>query len=293
MLTNEESWRRLPGAPKQMQPLPAWARAWAGPLPQTTARMLELDALHRTGNRLDPKLRSLARWTAANANHCEYGKAIAAADLRRAGVSASDLGMISEAPGRLSPQERSVAAFAGRMMRQARAVTDAEVEQLHEQLGEEKLVALVVLLAHASFQDRIFLTAKVQLGPDEPLPPAAISFAKPKTVPAQIDLVAAKTIAATNSSDRKETRKPPGDQRGETGRIRVPSRDEVLGRIGDEHPAAWQMGIRWSRVCYGFQPELTDAWFACTQAFRQEAKLDRVFEQCLFWVVTQSRQCFY
>jgi hypothetical protein len=73
----------------------------------------------------------------------------------------------------------------------------------------------------------------------------------------------------------------------------VPSREEVLKRIGENHPAAWQADILWSRVCYGHQPELTDAWFACAAAFRQEAGLDRVFEQCMFWVVTQSLQCFY
>jgi hypothetical protein len=37
----------LPGAPAAVQPLPAWARPLAGPLPSTTARMLELDTLHR------------------------------------------------------------------------------------------------------------------------------------------------------------------------------------------------------------------------------------------------------
>jgi hypothetical protein len=65
----------------------------------------------------------------------------------------------------------------------------------------------------------------------------------------------------------------------------------MLKRLGENHPAAWQAGIHWSRVCYGFQPELTDAWFACVAAFRQEAKMDRVFS--IFWVVTQSLQCFY
>jgi hypothetical protein len=82
-------------------------------------------------------------------------------------------------------------------------------------------------------------------------------------------------------------------QRTRAGRIRVPSREEVLKRIGEKHPAAWQVGILWSRVCYGFQPELTDAWFDSVAAFRQESKQDRVFTQCIFWIVTQSLQCFY
>jgi hypothetical protein len=82
-------------------------------------------------------------------------------------------------------------------------------------------------------------------------------------------------------------------QRGKSGRIRVPSREEVLNRIGKDHPSAWQVEINWSRVCYGFQPELTEAWFDCAGAFRQESKFSPVFQQSVFWVVTQSLQCFY
>ncbi|HEY8505092.1 MAG TPA: hypothetical protein VIL46_10960, partial [Gemmataceae bacterium] len=82
-------------------------------------------------------------------------------------------------------------------------------------------------------------------------------------------------------------------QRARQGRIRVPTEEEVRRRLGDSHPAAWQTGIRWSRVCYGYQPELTDAWFACSGAFRQEAPLGRVFQNAIFWVVTESLQCFY
>src|SRR5262245_26323113 len=82
-------------------------------------------------------------------------------------------------------------------------------------------------------------------------------------------------------------------QRAREGRIRVPSREEVLKRIGEKHPAAWQAGIVWSRVCFGFQPELTEAWFDTAAAFRQETKLDRLFHNAIFWVVTESLQCFY
>ena len=43
----------------------------------------------------------------------------------------------------------------------------------------------------------------------------------------------------------------------------------------------------------GYQPELAAAWSACTRAFREEAKQDRVFEESLFWVVTRTIHCFY
>jgi hypothetical protein len=63
--------------------------------------------------------------------------------------------------------------------------------------------------------------------------------------------------------------------------------------MGADHPALWQLGIVWSRVAYGYQPELADAWFDTTGAFRAEAGLDPVFQNSVFWVVTESLRCFY
>jgi alkylhydroperoxidase family enzyme len=301
MSTNEEAWKRLPGAPPVVQPLPAWARLLAGPLPLTTSRMLELDALHRTGNRLDPKLRGLLRWAAADANCCSYAKAVAAADLRRAAATETELQALAGEGSWLSPAERAAVAFARKLMREAHAVTDNELKQLLQFFGEERVVALVALLAHASFQDRIFLAANVQSEPGEPLPPLTGPFASPEPKPPTHDaapaakakkavLGATGAVAGTEWLGLQESL---DKQRVRVGRIRVPSREEVLRRIGDNHPALWQAGILWSRVCYGFQPELSDAWFACTAAFRQETGLDRVLEQCIFWVVTWSQHCFY
>jgi alkylhydroperoxidase family enzyme len=298
MLTNEEAWKRLPGAPQTPQPLPAWARMLAGPLPLTTTRMLELDALHRAGNRLDPRLRGLARWAAAEANGCDYSKAVAAGDLRRAGVSEAELRALAGDPRRLPSGERAAVEFARKMMREAHAVTDDEVKHLLQSLGEERLVALVLLLAHASFQDHLFLAAGVPPEPGGPLPPLTVSFATPEPKPpshgtATVEKKVASPKAAGAGAEWAALQRQLEKQRSRPGRIRVPSEAEMLKRIGEKHPAAWQTGIRWSRVCYGFQPELTDAWFACAGAFRQEAKLDRVFEQWIFWVVTQSLRCFY
>src|SRR5205085_155012 len=145
MLSNEDAWKRLPGAPAKMQPLPGWARMLAGPLPITTARMLELDALHRSGERLEPRLRALVRRAAADANRCEYAKAIATADLRRTGASEADMEVLAGDASRLTPSERGATAFAVKMMREAHAVTDEEVKQLLHFFGEERVVALVLL----------------------------------------------------------------------------------------------------------------------------------------------------
>jgi alkylhydroperoxidase family enzyme len=300
MLTNEQAWKRLPGAPKTEQPLPAWARLLAGPLPLTTARMLELDALHRTGNRLDPKLRCLVRWAAADANGCDYAKAVAVADLKRAGVSEVEVQRLTGDPSRLTLPEQAATTFARRMMREAHAITDEEVKQLIQYFGEERVVALVLLLAHASFQDRLLLASHATVEPNGPLPPLTISFARPKadshppsTAPTANTPKDAKVAVGGATEEWMELQASLDEQRERPGRIRVPSRGEVLKRIGEHHPGAWQAGILWSRVCYGYQPELTDAWFDSVTAFRQEAALERVFQQCVFWVVTRSLECFY
>jgi alkylhydroperoxidase family enzyme len=297
MLTNEQAWKRLPGAPAKVRTLPAWARMLAGPLPLTTARMLELDALHRSSDRLEPRLRGLVRWTAADANRCEYARAVAVADLRRAGLSADEVHALLGDLKQLSPAERAATAFARKMMREAHAVTDDEVKQLLDFFGEERVVALVALLAHASFQDRIFLATKVEVEPDGPLPPLMVEFTRPTSKPSAIaHSPNAKKASANDTGGREEwlaLRQSVEQQKARPGRIRMPSKEELHKRLGDGHPGLWQADINWSRVCYVNQPELTEAWFACAAAFRQEAGLDRVFEQSLFWIVTRSLRCFY
>lgn len=299
VLSSEEAWKRLPGAPAAAQPLPAWARMLAGPLPLTTARMLELDAQHRSGDRLDARLRGLVRWAAADANGCASSKAVAAADLRRAGLGEADLKALAAHPDRLPELDRAAMAFARTMMREAHAVTDDEVKRLLALAGEERVVALVALLAHAAFQDRILLALNAPVEP-QPLPPVTAKFERPparKPAPhaeaAPRETAVPRPNAASAEAEWLNSRANLEKQRARSGRIRVPSREEVLRRLGEGHPAAWQTGILWSRVCYGFQPELTEAWFDCVAAFRQEAPLDRVFQNALFWVVTQALQCFY
>jgi alkylhydroperoxidase family enzyme len=278
-----------------------WARILAEPLPLTAARMLELDCLHRSGDQLEPKLRGLVRWAAADANGCDYAKTVAVADLRRAGVTAADLHRLLADPSRLSPVERAAVAFARKLMREAHAVTDEEMKHLLEFLGEERVVALVSLLAHASFQDRILLATNVQAEPDDPLPPLGMQLAKPQPKPlASDEPPSAKGIEPTLSTNGDDTsaewfglQDSLNRQRTRLGRIRVPSKEEVRKRLGEGHPGLWQADIYWSRVCFGNQPELTAAWFACVASFRQEAGLDRLFEQSLFWLVTRSLQCYY
>jgi hypothetical protein len=91
-----------------------------------------------------------------------------------------------------------------------------------------------------------------------------------------------------------DLKKELAEQRSRSSRIRVPSWDEVLRIWPKEVPKpARPIKIRWNLVTQGYQPELTAAWFACTRAFREESKQDRVFEESLFWIVTRTIHCFY
>lgn len=298
-LPNDEAWHRLPDAPAMAQPLPTWARALAKSMPVTTARMLEVDALHRTGDRLDARLRGLVRWAAADANKCGYSKSVALADLKRAGFPESIKDVASKNPERLSALDRLCMAFARKMAREPRSVSDAEFKEMLEVAGEERVVAVVALLAHANFQDHIFLALNLPAeAADAVVPPVTTRFGRPKPPPPGKHPAhpEASLSSERHSASPEWLRLQEGldKQRARAGRIRVPSRDEVIARLGGEsHPSAWQSSILWSRVCYGYQPEVTDAFFDCVAAFRTESSLDRIAGESIFWVVTESLQCFY
>jgi len=295
LLSNEEAWSKLPGAPKASETLPAWARCLAGWQPITTARMLELDALHRTGERLDGRLRAIVRYAAADANRCEYTKSLACADFDRATGSKSDLAGLMKRPEKLPEADRLAAAFARQMMLEAHAVKDGDVQKLIELLGEERVVALVALLAHASFQDRIVLALNVSPEAEGVPPPVRAKFDRPKAKPHGAPPGPPPPLSGKDEAPVAwvETRKALDKQKERKGRIAVPSNEAVLARIGKDHPALWQSGIIWSRVGYGYQPILTDGFFDCVSAFRQEGELDTVFTNKLFWVVTDALDCFY
>ena len=299
-LANDDAWKRLPGAPEAAERLPVWARVWAGTQPVTTARMLELDALHRTGDRLDGRFRAVVRWSCADANRSPYGKAMAAADFGRAGGDPAELPALVGKPDRLPLADRLAADFGRFMMLNAAGVTDDEVKRLIEAIGEERMMALVALVAHASFQDRVFLALAVEPEADGVPPPVAARFARPKPPapppPPKDQPPAAAPVApppTPATAEWLDLQKGLADQKQRPGRIRVPSVEFVHRRLGPDHPALWQAGIIWSRVAYGYQPELTTAWFDTAAAFGTESAIDPGFRNVVFWVVTESLRCFY
>jgi alkylhydroperoxidase family enzyme len=304
LAANEEAWRLLPATlAGGGSRLPAWARATARALPRSTAAMLTLDRLHRTKSPLGPRLRGKMRWVAADANRCEYARATADADLRNAGVSPAELADLKA--GSWPQAERDALGFAAQMTVDASLVTDTQVAALKSSYGDEKLVAMVLLLASANFQDRLILALGVPPEETGSLPPVEVKF----------DSSAAKpdVPARANPADRHGPIEPvkvddPAwqeldfdalqqglrDQKATAGRIRVPTYEQALARWPDWYPKPKDpVRVRWSLVCLGHQPELAAAWSACTRAFGEEAKQDRVFEESLIWIVTRTIHCFY
>ena len=305
-LNDEEAWKRLPKAEKGGgRPLPAWALALADALPRTTAAMLELDYRHRALSPLDARLRAKVRWTAAHANRCAYSEAVALADLERAGASGAERAALTAGAADAPPAEMAAVAFARKLTLAADTVTDDEVKELRRLYGDDKVVALVLLLAYSNFQDRLILSLGVGSEAGGPLPPLDAVFAKGGPAPAvpprkppeaAPDLAVQITVSDPDwkNLDFDALHKRMDGQRGREPRIAVPAWDDVKKRMPagyplPEHP----LRIRWSLVCMGYQPELAAGWSACTRAFGEEAKQDRVFEESLFWVVTRSLRCFY
>ena len=306
LLSNEEAWKRLPEVKSGGgQPLPSWARALARSLPRTTAAMLDLDRVQRTSSPLGPLLRGKMRWVAARANRCEYSMAYAEADLKRAGLDDAGLRSLEGDHKELPDPERAALEFAHRMTVDAAEVTDAEVAGLIARYGEAKVVAMVLLLAYANFQDRLLLALDVPIEAGGPLPPLEVRFdpkAEPPAVPTrQVPQGRPAPAEPERIDDPFWLSMEPGDlqgrlteQRSRPGRIRVPSWEEVLRVLPPGIPKPEKpVRIRWSLVTMGYQPELAAAWSACTRAFGQEAKQDRVFEESLFWIVTRTIHCFY
>ncbi len=286
-----EAWQRLPAAVRGAgRPLPAWARALAATLPRTTAAMLELDFLHRERSPLEPALRARLRWVAAHANHCRYGETYAEADLRRVGVDEAAIRELAGNSVNLSSPDGAALAFADKLTRAADTVTDDEVARLIGQYGEAQVVALVLLVAYANFQDRLVLALDLPLEENGPLAPLDVRF---QSAPLGARLAvprAAAPLAAARSAEREadedwaalalpDLRKEMDRQRARPPRIALPPQEAE--------------GALWGHVCRSYQPELAGAWSAVARAFDAEAEQDPVFEQSLFWVVTRSLQCFY
>jgi alkylhydroperoxidase family enzyme len=293
VLDHGEAWKRLPKALSGGgQPLPVWARALAATLPYTAAAMLELDFLHRARTPISQKLRGQMRWVAAHANRCAYSEAYAAADLRRLGYDDAAIRALGGDLKDFLVSEREALVFARKLSVSADTVTDGEVARLIERYGARQMVAMVLLLAHSSFQDRLLLALDLPVEAGGPLQPVEIRFAH-RPVPALRPPLPASEPEGLASSAGADwiidgQWQAPGsvDLQGELERQRGRQpRIQLSTTNGGQ--------INWGNVCLTYQPEMANAWTACTRAFAVEANQDPVFEETVFWVITRTLRCFY
>ena len=78
LMSDQEAWKRLPAVESGGGGrLPAWAKALASSLPQTTAAVLDLDRIYRTSDSLDPRLAGAIRLVVARKIRSDYGRAYA------------------------------------------------------------------------------------------------------------------------------------------------------------------------------------------------------------------------
>lgn len=298
-LNNDEAWKRLP---RPTPPLPAWAQILTASLPRTTAAMLQLDHLHRANNPLGAVQAGKLRWAVADTIGCDYAKQYAEADLRRAGLTDADLQRLAGDPRQLPRAERAALGFARKVTRAAYTVTDAEMSELLEHFGPDRLVAMVHTLAFANFQNRIFLVLRVEVESGGPLPPLDVKLdpSKPSSVPAPARPPWESVVKATDVpradvcldwQKDADLEKLLEQQKSRKGRISLPDPARLTGLRPESKAQAER--IVWTNVSMGYQPQLTQSWFDCMAIFPQEAKLDRVFSGSVFWMVTRSNECFY
>jgi hypothetical protein len=305
---NREAWELLPptAVGQRVEALPIWARILVRPLPSATAAMLEMDYLQRMENPLPPCWRAKIRWIAARTNGSLYAEACARDDLLRAGGNVVELDLIETAPEQLSDKERRVFAFARRMCQAAYEVTDADVEELLRDWGSADLTAIVLTLAYANFQDRIFQALGIQVAEGERLSALNVRFdwdafrekgpsasaREAPSPPFDAAHVPARVADERWSAPLEDLERQLSQTRAP--RVPIPPADVVERQTPPGiFPPGRTASIKWNCITYGYQPRLTHAWFLTMQRFREESALPDDFRQSVFWVVTRSNWCFY
>ncbi len=306
LLTNEDCWRRLPDAIFGAgQPLPSWVRAVATHLPRTAAAMLNLDYAHRMKSPVDPILRAKMRWVVADANHCEYSKDYAIADLKRCGGSDEVVSVLAGDPALWPESDQKPLEFARLLTVDAPALPDELFENLRLAYGGKIVASMVLLAAYGNFQDRIVLGLQLPMEETGPLAPLNVEFSEDalqvaSIIPAQSELPALNGAGrnvvpeerdwTAVSFEQLQTRLE--RQRARQPRLPVPTWDEVRSLLPPAM-ASTPTRIVWSLMTYKYAAELQIPWSIATRTMWAERPGDRVFEESLFWVQTRTVECNY
>ncbi len=302
VLPDGDAWDKLP--PPKKPALPEWARTLAGPMPKTTAKLLELDYLHRAKNPLGPELSALLRREVAKALFCKCGEAVAQADYERARPFSHDRPREGGGLGRVDPEtHRQLVAikFARKLTLEGHAITDEEFREVLKHFGPTETTAIVHTVAYANFHNRVLLALGVK-GESPVAEPIGLAFdtdnlkQKAPDRPPWDDLKAAKgdgLAVRVDWSDANHDRLNATLDKQKERSLRVPLPDKSVYEKLTPREQESAKKILWNTVSMGYQPELTRAWFGALYAFYEEAKPDRVFTNSMFWVVTRTNDCFY
>lgn len=300
--TDADAWKQLP---RKNPPLPVWARTLIGPLPKTTGAMLELDRLHRAENPLGPVLSAKLRWVAADALGCDYARAYAEADLKRANVPQADIDAFAEGTDTPADDEKKLFAFARKLTKAAYTITDAEFAAVLKAFGPEKTCAAVHTLAYCNFHDRILMGLRAEVEANGPLPPFDVPLdpdaRQDVPAPPRPDWALLKdakppkmSVRSAWADDEAAVPDPLSLVEAQKARpLRMPLPDKGVFAGLPPDVKRQTDSIVWMTVSMGYQPRLTAAWFACLRAYQSEAKFDRLASNSVFWVVTRSNECFY
>jgi alkylhydroperoxidase family enzyme len=313
LLSSEEAWKVMPAAERgQGGELPTWARMLAREAPRTAAAFLELDLAQRTRSPVEPGLRSGMRYVAAKANGSTYAKATAAADAKRAGVTAEKLASLDTPEyAAWSPAERFALQFAHDMTLNSDGVTDDQFAKLVEQFSDRQAAAMVLAMAYANFQDRFLICLGAPIEENGPLPPVVVKFAgdtltKTTTPPPankKPDIPGAKPeINKDIIEDDGEFTWLPYEQlqnrlqqqRDRTTRLPIPEWSVFADRLPQglmEKPS----DIIWYKIAFGYADELAVPFeiYLRTAGAEISSNWDRAFGNCIFWMVTDAVKCPY
>ncbi len=312
-LSNEAAWQKMPPAEEGGgSALPTWARMLARELPRTTAAFLELDLAQRTKSPIEPGLRAAMRYVAAEANGSKYAQATAAADARRAGVSADKWAALSTSQrSGWSSAEKAALKFAYDMTVDSDGVTDEQFAELVKLFDERQVASMVLGMAYANFQDRLLICLGAPLEDGGPLAPVAVRFSsdaltkqttpppagvKPEVPGAQTektkDVIEDDAPYTWLSYDDLQKRLK--QQRERATRLPIPKWDDFAGRLPSglmEKPS----DIVWYKIAFGYAHELAVPFeiYMRTAGAEVSTNWDRPFGNSIFWMVTDAVKCPY
>ena len=250
------------------------------------------------------------RWVAAEANHCDYAKAVAEFDAKEAGIDQGRLaGLKSPGFPGWTNAEKAALTFARKMTLDSDSVTDDEFTRLVNEFGERGAASMVLLMAYSNFQDRLLLCLGATIESEGgPRPPVEVEFSPESFVVknAHPPLTAESPLPAVGVEDEieddpewlsvsyKTLQERLEAQRQKPTRLKIPAWDEFAENL----PQGLFRGpsdIVWYRIVFGYAHELAVPYeiFMRTAGAETSPHYDRIFGTSLFWVVTRAVNCSY